>query len=138
MIKRKGKILIISGIAIITLSSIFYSVFDTALETFEESKKYYENHPWERYETYPWGGTYDKMESIDNSISSAKNYIFYSKIGIIFGMAFILGGIVRYMYPRPEEKSVDLKDIENYRVCPVCGASNRNDAEYCFKCGNKI
>lgn len=134
MIKRKGKYLIVLGIIIVVIFGIIYSLFNTTLDTAEEAKEYYQTHPWERYVTYSWGKTYDKMDNINRVISSSKVSIFYSKVGIMFGIAFILGGIVRYAYSKPEEKEIFQPD----KYCPSCRKLIPFDANMCPYCGIKF
>ncbi len=132
---RKGNYIIVLGIIVLALSGITYSLFDPFLGELEEEKEYYENHLEERYESYfSGGGLYDKMDNINESISSAKTLIFYSKIGIIFGITFILSGIVRYAYSKPEEENSDERVI----ICPYCNAENPEDAIFCKKCGKNL
>ena len=42
------------------------------------------------------------------------------------------------LFDEIDELKAKIADMENAVVCPKCGIYNKNDAEFCSKCGNKL
>ena len=46
--------------------------------------------------------------------------------------------VIETLYDEIDELKAKIADIDESVVCPECGAYNKNNADFCSKCGNKL